>query len=74
MLDCNDDFLRLTVFVVSCGTGYGSVCIYGNVYLGSRVLYAIYMYVHNVHVHIIRYKATGVPIYLEHIPLIFENF
>ena len=33
MLDCSDDFLRLTVFVVSCDTGYGSVytvtCIQG---------------------------------------------
>ena len=35
--------------------------IYSNMYLRSRVLYAIYhiyVYVRNVHVHIVLYKAT----------------
>ena len=35
--------------------------IYGNVYLGSRVLHAtwhIYVYIRNLHVHIVWYKAA----------------
>ena len=45
---------------VWCRTRIG---IYGNVYLESRVLYAIYsmyiyVYVRNAHVHIVWYKAT----------------
>ena len=50
------------MFVVSCGTGYGSVytvtCLQGP---GSCMPYNVYMYVyvHTVHVHIIRYKATA---------------
>ena len=49
------------VWRLKYGNVYIRIGIYGNVYLGSRVLYAIwhiYIYVHNVHVHIIWYMAT----------------
>ena len=46
------------MFVVSCGTGYGSVytvtCIQDpGSCMPYTVAYTVYVYVHNVHVHII---------------------
>ena len=49
-------FLKLGRTIARCLIG-----IYGYVYIGSRVLYALYhkyVYVRNVHVHIVWYMAT----------------